>query len=242
MRWIYLSPHLDDAVLSCGGLIHEQVLSKIRVEIWTICAGDPPEGELSLLARRLHHEWGTGSDTPSARREEDIAACQQLGARHRHLPFLDCIYRQGIEGDWIYPSDESIQGEVSRQDDITISTLRVFLLTILKPDDILICPLAIGRHVDHQMVRKAVEGLDRALLYYTDLPYIFNHPGELNKAIGVMPSELYPFSMLSLTTWQEAILNYASQISSLFGDPSRMRDAISEYYLKEHGMCLWKSG
>ena len=24
MRWIYLSPHLDDAVLSCGGLIFEQ--------------------------------------------------------------------------------------------------------------------------------------------------------------------------------------------------------------------------
>ena len=27
MRWIYLSPHFDDAVLSCGGLIWEQTHS-----------------------------------------------------------------------------------------------------------------------------------------------------------------------------------------------------------------------
>jgi len=42
MHWIYLSPHLDDAVLSCGGIIWQQVQSGHQVEIWTICAADPP--------------------------------------------------------------------------------------------------------------------------------------------------------------------------------------------------------
>lgn len=242
MRWIYLSPHLDDAILSCGGLIHEQVLSKIRVEIWTICAGDPPEGELSDLAQRLHKEWGTGADAPSNRRKEDISACQLLGARHRHLPFLDCIYRQGIKGEWIYPSDESIQGDLSSEDNVTIRTLQVFLSSIIRPDDILVCPLAIGKHVDHQLVRAAIEGLGRTLLYYADLPYLFNHPDELNKAINSMTSELYLFSMLSLTSWQEAILSYASQITSLFRDTDSMRAAITEYFSKELGIHLWKPG
>jgi len=40
MRWIYISPHFDDAVLSCGGLIWEQTHKGITVEIWTVCAGD----------------------------------------------------------------------------------------------------------------------------------------------------------------------------------------------------------
>jgi hypothetical protein len=35
MRWIYLSPHLDDAALSAGGLIYEQTQAGIQVEIWT---------------------------------------------------------------------------------------------------------------------------------------------------------------------------------------------------------------
>ncbi|MBA4379671.1 MAG: PIG-L family deacetylase, partial [Anaerolinea sp.] len=58
MRWIYISPHLDDAVLSCGGLIWEQSHAGTQVEIWTVCTGDPPEGPLSPFAEVLHAEWG----------------------------------------------------------------------------------------------------------------------------------------------------------------------------------------
>jgi len=39
MRWIYLSPHFDDAVLSCGGLIFDQTCGGTAVEIWTVFAG-----------------------------------------------------------------------------------------------------------------------------------------------------------------------------------------------------------
>ena len=59
MRWIYISPHFDDAVLSCGGLIFEQARQGIPVEIWTICAGDAPPGPLSQLAQDCHVQWGT---------------------------------------------------------------------------------------------------------------------------------------------------------------------------------------
>jgi len=58
MDWVFLSPHLDDAVLSCGGFIFELIQKGERVEICTICAGDPPPGELSPLAEMLHQRWG----------------------------------------------------------------------------------------------------------------------------------------------------------------------------------------
>ncbi|MRR32548.1 PIG-L family deacetylase, partial [bacterium] len=94
MQWIYLSPHLDDAVLSCGGMIAEQASGGDSIQIWTICAGAPPAGRLSPFARKLHQRWGTGRDAIKVRRLEDRAACQRLGAVSRHFPIPDCIYRQ----------------------------------------------------------------------------------------------------------------------------------------------------
>ncbi len=97
MRWIYLSPHLDDAVLSAGGLIYEQAQAGIPVEIWTIMCGYPPIGEVSAFAEFQHQQWGFGSaeEAMRARREEDQNAAAILGAQAVHFDFLDCIYRRG---------------------------------------------------------------------------------------------------------------------------------------------------
>lgn len=241
MRWIYLSPHLDDAVLSCGGLIREQTLSKTIVEIWTVCAGDAPEGELSSFAQQLHKEWETGTETPARRRLEDMAACQRLGSRYRHLSFQDCIYRQGSDGKWLYPDNESIQSALAPQDDAAIKTLQTFLATTLKPDDVIVCPLSVGNHVDHQLVRQACEKLKRPIFYYADVPYIFNYPAQLIDSTGSMRSQTYPFSLQALGSWQEAILIYESQFDSLYLTVDSMRDLITRYYEKEQGITLWKS-
>ncbi len=88
MEWIYLSPHLDDIALSCGGLVWEQVHSGSQVSIWTICAGDPPSQAYSDFARSFHERWGTGVWAVATRRAEDIVSCARLGAAHRHFPIL----------------------------------------------------------------------------------------------------------------------------------------------------------
>jgi LmbE family N-acetylglucosaminyl deacetylase len=241
MRWIYFSPHLDDAALSCGGWIHEQVLSKQKVEIWTICAGDPPDGDLSPLAQKLHADWGTVLDTPALRRAEDVAACRILGVRYRHLPFQDCIYRLAADGSWLYPMDESISGEVSPQDIPTILTLQTFLAASLKPDDILVGPLTLGHHVDHQMVRQAIEGLGRPLLYFADIPYLFNQPTQLAELITCFQSQVYPFSTQALNVWQASIEAYTSQVGVLFKELGNPGDVLHTYYQKDHGIRLWKA-
>ena len=73
MRWIYISPHLDDAVLSAGGLIHDQAWDGNRVEIWTLVCGFPPEAELTPFAQVLHFQWGFTSAEETVRsRRADI--------------------------------------------------------------------------------------------------------------------------------------------------------------------------
>lgn len=241
MRWIYISPHLDDAILSCGGLIREQTSSKTQVEIWTICAGDPPDVNLSPFAITQHTKWGTGMDASSLRRAEDVTACQIVGARYRHLPFLDCIYRQSNDGSWLYPSEQSIFGELSVEDAVTIHTLRTFLATILKANDILVIPLTVGNHVDHQLVRIAAEELERPLLYYADAPYAIKHPENIIDVTQTFNSQLYNFSLQSLDSWQEASQAYISQIDVLFDGLEKMISTIDQYYQNEKGLRLWKT-
>ncbi len=83
MRWIYISPHLDDAVLSCGGLIREQTSTKTQVEIWTVFSGDPPAGSLSAFANFQHTQWGLGVEASSLRRAR---GCHCMPNRWRQIP------------------------------------------------------------------------------------------------------------------------------------------------------------
>src|SRR5947209_2847973 len=113
---IYLSPHPDDAVFSCGGMIHRQVETGSRVVVVTFCTGDPPSGPLSDFAQSLHERWSPQSATPATdtdivatRRREDLTALDALGAQAVHLDVPDCIYRLNPASGWpLYASQASI--------------------------------------------------------------------------------------------------------------------------------------
>ncbi|HRD99345.1 MAG TPA: PIG-L family deacetylase [Rubrivivax sp.] len=82
---IYLSAHLDDAALSCGGLIHQQTRRGSVVAVVTLCAGDPPSASFSPFAEALHARWQLSpSEAVARRREEDHAALRGLGAGAAH--------------------------------------------------------------------------------------------------------------------------------------------------------------
>src|SRR4030042_1739567 len=71
---VYLAPHLDDAVFSCGGLIARQTANDEAVTVVTVCAGDTPVGELTPFAVELHRQWGGAGSPIAARRAEDRMA------------------------------------------------------------------------------------------------------------------------------------------------------------------------
>ena len=176
MRWIYLSPHFDDAVLSCGGLIFEQSRQGLQVEIWTIFAGDAPAGPLSPLALRCHADWGIPDvhELVAARREEDLAAAAIVGAEIAHFSLPDCIYRRSADGEPLYPDEVFVPFHPFDQG--LDADIAAALAAELEPQDILVSPLAIGDHVDHRLARLAAERLDRPLRYYADIPYVFRIP------------------------------------------------------------------
>jgi LmbE family N-acetylglucosaminyl deacetylase len=83
-----VSPHLDDAVLSCGGL-----MSDMREPVViTVFAGSPPDwGGLTGWDEACGFE--PGSDVVAARVAEDDAALSCLRAQGLRLAFLDEQYR-----------------------------------------------------------------------------------------------------------------------------------------------------
>jgi LmbE family N-acetylglucosaminyl deacetylase len=94
-KWVFLSPHFDDVVLSAGGLVWKLTNTGDKVEIWTICAGDPPfDQPLTDYAQMLHIFWELGEeDVPYSRSKEDAACCQVLKTGYRRYTVPDNIYR-----------------------------------------------------------------------------------------------------------------------------------------------------
>ena len=240
MRWIYISPHLDDAVLSAGGLIYEQVRAGQPVEIWTMMSGFPPEEAVSPLAQLLHFEWGFPNAEAAihGRRAEDQAAAAIVGAKAVHFDFLDCIYRRSPDGSWLYamgvfdpPADE----ETGLPDQIAAA-----LSARLRPDDQLVCQLSVGGHVDHVTVRRAVERLGRPLWYDVDLPYAFNHPDEVAPNTAGMKESPQTVTESGLGAWLEAIQAYKSQLSSIFESPEGLFEAVRVSWRDQGGISLWQ--
>ncbi len=84
---LFVSPHLDDAVLACGELI----ASSERPVVVTVFAGRPPTAS-PLTRWDADCGFAPGDDVVGARRDEDREALRRLDARPVWLDFLDDQY------------------------------------------------------------------------------------------------------------------------------------------------------
>jgi LmbE family N-acetylglucosaminyl deacetylase len=240
MRQIYISPHFDDAVLSCGGLIWEQAQKGTPVEIWTICAGDAQPGPLSLLVEECHLLWGIKSakDVVATRCIENQEAARLVGASTVNFSIPDCIYRRSPAGELLYPADVFVPIHPIEKD--LAAEISTALASELQSGDIVVCPLAIGGHLDHVLTRLAAERLDCALGYYADIPYLINHPEMLGPATAHIQGTFNPVSEKGLRVWQKGIAAYATQILMLFETGEKMQEAVRIYWENQRGIQLWR--
>ena len=245
MKWIYLSPHLDDVIYSCGGLIWEQTQAGEEGEIWTICAADPPGEPLSPFAETLHQSWGLGEDATRIRREEDRKASQIVGAVPRYFSFLDCIYRKSDSGNYYYLSDHDLFGGLDPGEANLINTLTKELKDQLPANAWIVAPLGIGNHVDHDLTRKAASRLGIPLYYYPDYPYARETEGIeiLNFMAGSTEweEETFPISEKGNQGWQEASGSYQSQNPIFWETEEALKEEIKAYSSTMGGVRLWKT-
>ena len=241
MRYIYLSPHLDDAVLSCGGIILEQRAADIPVEIWNWMCGTPPDDlPLSELARSVHAGWELDSvkEVYATRLAEDRLAASRVGAETRNFDLLDCIYRQADDGSFLYPDELFVQPHVA--DSKLVAEIAALINETLRPGDRLVAPLGIGNHPDHVIVRQAAEQTGYPLRYYADIPYAIWYPDQLTEKAAGLSSEVTSVSQENLVGWQDAVAAYASQMGPLFLTEENMRLSIGKYWGDEQGIRFFR--
>lgn len=238
---IYLSPHFDDAILSCGGRVSQLCRQKVSVLIVTLAAGAPPD-RLSTLAKTLHHDWDKTASL-SDRRQEDITACQQLGADWLHVPVPDALYRLNPQTQQpLYTSLEELFLTPSSVDDVAKRWTEV--LRSLPAADAIFSPLGIGNHVDHRLVRQAAMSTfdHQVLYYYEDFPYCHRFGAVLR---ATWPrwhwkQTLFPLSSEDLEARIAAMQCYESQIDMLDGGQGRFGQKIKGYVKRIGGERVWQ--
>jgi LmbE family N-acetylglucosaminyl deacetylase len=229
---LFVSPHLDDVALSCGGLIRRLTQANNSVVVATVFTADvPAQTTLSWLTRRNHAAWRLGDSPFAARRCEDIVAVRILGAGYVHLNLHDAMYRIDELGHPFYrerivnvPLDAE---DVRAQMPLLQKDLKLVLASLGQVSPQVYCPLGAGGHVDHILVRRAVESICEPgrIVYYEDFPYAAQPDAVRSLVDQSVNKDAWSFRTINLSADEirsriEAISAYTSQLGGLF--PSTM--------------------
>ena len=165
-----------------------------------------------------------------------------MGATIRHLSIPDCIYRSSPKTHaHLYTSDQGLFTPLPPDEGPLVEQLARQLQASLPKNAEIVCPLSLGKHVDHQLTRAAADRLGRALWYYADYPYVMRETGwqEGLRQAGWKAVE-FPVSEEGFLAWTKAIAAHASQISGFWPDLETLRVAMREYWAQVGGVRLWK--
>lgn len=218
-RWsVFLSPHLDDAVLSCGGRLSMNARGGLPQQVITVFAG-APAGVPPEVDRHIR-----------VRRAEDTAALTYLGLAESgivHLDLVNGIYRSGDDGVRRYDPG-AMCGKLNALDRPLVGEIVSRLMDRL-PDPrsvVVFAPLGAGGHVDHQLTHRAARELSRRgyrMAFYEDVPYSSREPVKgkpgWNGEDLLLPEE-------HLARKIAALRYYQTQIPALFGDADRMSELL----------------
>jgi len=104
------------------------------------------------------------------------------------------------------------------------------------------CPMSLGGHVDHRLVRTAAELLGRDLWYYADFPDSIRREPEKDKLLQTdgWQSVNHPISTRGLAAWQNAVAAHSSQISTFWTNIEEMKADIHDYLEQAGGISLWE--
>lgn len=236
LKCVFISPHFDDAVLSCGGLMLE-LAGKTDMTVVNVFS-KANVGPYTLSASRFLKFSGNHSSAQelySARELEDKSALQKLGAKIINLGLEDALFRRKDsksifgkilpEFNHVYPTYPLHIVKGANPNDPAFEQVKNELKKIYEENNtIYFAPYGIGNHADHQVVSSISKALFRKLVLYSDFPY--------NTRLNDHGSDIEGFRKIKLNPNQkeknELIKNYKTQFTGLF--PDRLVPSHNEVY------------
>jgi len=239
----FISPHLDDAALSAGGLI-SYLADKTPVTVintFTQVHG----GSVTRSAKAFVKQCGYKNARKlfSDRRREDKLLFKKIGVKVENLDLIDVLWRKkGSENvvtkivgsiipelTHIYPTYRfhGGNGKISPSDKKLISSLKDKLLKTIKGDNyVIFCPVGIGGHVDHIIVREVCTSVFKNVIYWSDFNYSLEFTNE-NNFIDRNKLKLAYFNK-ELPSKKKLIEGYKSQLNAIF--PHGKIPLVSDFF------------
>lgn len=240
---LFLSPHFDDAVLSCGGTIHQLAARGEVVQVRTVFGQNPDRPPQTPILRELHTRWSSGDSPVAVRIAEDEAAVTSLGAIPQRMSvWSDCVYRVDRQGQPLYSSEGALFGLVHPDDDAG-KLIPTIVLSPRESIHILYAPLGVGHHVDHQIVRDWALELRKqnpalALKFYEEYPYsdTANAVERARRFYDDLALKFEPESVrltdADVDAKVRALALYRSQISTFWENADTMAQAVRQFLLR----------
>jgi LmbE family N-acetylglucosaminyl deacetylase len=248
-KHIIISPHLDDAVLSCGELIKKIVSKGEAVFVVTVFTGFPQSNDLSDAAKQYHSNCFLGDDSMIVRLKEDVKAMEYLGCTYQHLDYYECLYRRGRNGLHIYPDLQNIYYlDFTNEKDI-FERLCNDMKKICYDTTVVYAPFGLGNHADHLLIRKVFDDirveLSCIVYYYEEIPYIcyYYKDGGNSDFEKALTSEIICFSNSEWKAKIEALKFYKSQLHIMWKteeDRYQQLYDVSKKYNNQHSIRLWR--
>ncbi|HEX8159331.1 MAG TPA: PIG-L family deacetylase [Solirubrobacteraceae bacterium] len=220
MKVLALSPHLDDAVFSCGATLARLAGRGAHVMLVTAFTRSMPNPDGFALACQTDKGLAPDIDYMAMRRAEDRRAAHILGiAEVLHLDLPEAPHRG-------YLSTRELFGPLRREDDVEVA-LRQRLVE-LGQTDLVLAPRGLGDHVDHrQLVNAVASAWPCRTRSYRDIPYALRlaRP-ERDDDCPVDVAQLLGLKL-------DACAAYATQLEFQFGGEAAMRHALSDFAARE---------
>lgn len=235
---LFVSPHLDDAVLSCGALLTHLARTNSVTVLTVFSSARPAKWAPSARNELRNHGAADALRYFEDRRAEDIAALKEVGAAWIHLGFTDAPFRRVGEtagkdtGRAAYPSFHFhiARGRIASSDATLAAKVSVKVREAVSANGVtaVFAPLGVGRHVDHLITRNATVASGIDAVYYSDFPY-----SETAKpsARFVRKASLQPYTWLDGRAENVNLIEkYKSQVDGLF--PSGIPVSPETYWIR----------
>jgi len=243
---IFISPHFDDVVLSCGGMI-ASFAGKESVLVVTIFTG-AGEGKLSRYGKKYIQFCGFKNSRQyfKTRKKEEKKAATILKYETKWLGFPEALFRykeRPVFPRFFYNNKKKLLGKINKDEEI-LPALEKKVKNIINSYHQKIkkvyFPLGVGGHVDHRLLNQIGQGVVRRsqlkkekVYFYEDFPYLLTvNRKEMIDSFQkkkMKRVKIY-LNKKSLKLKQQSILVYSSQIKPLFKTEKNFEKQFIKFY------------
>lgn len=186
MKSLFIAPHYDDSVFSCGKL-----MSIMEDATALTVFGGVPVNKSVCTAYDQKSGFDNAEEAVLSRREEDSIALTAIGVRQAYLHYVENQYGESLN----------------------TSKIKEDLIRIIKNYDEIYIPLGL-LHPDHEKLGnlcREIETKDKKFYVYTDLPYYVDNPELFVDKLKVIEDKVYVYRGGDLGKKMIAVACYRSQ-------------------------------